>query len=978
MSGTGQTRGGGGARQVREREALGAVEMLAPLALFLSGAAGLIFQIVWVHRTSLVFGVTLGATAAVMSSFMAGLGIGNIAVAWFGERIRHSFRTYALVELLIAATGITVTLVLPGLPVVLPRLGSELMFFGEAWVFSVSAFAFVLLLAPATAMGATLPLMVAALRTSHGQFGDVLGRLYGWNTVGGVVGALGAELVLIGHVGIMGSAWMAGLLNLVAAALAWRLHQVARERDERAEAKPARVTSAVGWRLLGASCLAGGCLLALEVIWIRFLSMFVIASTLTVSVMLAVVLSGIAVGGFCAASWMRRSPGGVAHLPNLIMVAGALLLVCYSAFQWITHGTLVSDPWRVLWFTVALTLPTAFMSGVIYTLTGEALRAEGIAATGAAGWLALANTAGAAVGPLVASFVLLPTIGMERAFLAIAATYALAGAIVVRRRRLNSLPLNSRPSGWVGVRLGATALFGAVVLFPFGVMERAYLTRSAQPYTDDGSRIIGVREGAAETVLLLRKSERGRAVYHRLLTNGFSMTGTAVPGTRYMRYFAYLPMVLHEDPIRRALVVCYGLGVTASAVTDIESVVEIDIVETSRDVIAMSHVVNLGNRNPLQDPRVRLHFEDGRRFLLATDARFDLITGEPPPPMTPGTVNLYTREYFQLIRDRLAEGGIATYWLPVARGEGVDLASIARAFCDAFDDCSLWNATPADLMLVGSRNAKWPVSAARFGAPWATAPLKTRLIEAGFERPEQIGATFIADAIMLRAFLSDVAPLTDDYPRRLRLTFEALPLSDPRALLDHGGDKYVSGVLDTAQAMRAFASSAYIRRLWPSPLLEQTLEYFEVQRIINRLFIEGANPLRQIEDLHYLLTRTELERLPSWLLGLGNQPMLADADPTAVDEGGAEPHYVNGLRALAAKQYAFAAVHLAEAERQGFGGSRALLTYALALDGQRTLATKLSREAQPTTPDARYFWQWMGKTFALEPGVLEGTSGTVR
>src|SRR5207237_8785083 len=116
-----------------------------------------------------------------------------------------------------------------------------------------------------------------------------------------------------------------------------------------------------------------------------------------------------------------------------------------------------------------------------------------------------------------------------------------------------------------------------------------------------------------------------------------------------------------------------------------------DGVDISRTVVAMSDRIYAHGAHPLRDRRVRLHVEDGRQFLQTSNERFDLITGEPPPPLTPGTVNLYTREYFRLLSDRLADGGVATYWLPVARRAEYEIAPIVRAFCDVFEDCSLWN-----------------------------------------------------------------------------------------------------------------------------------------------------------------------------------------------------------------------------------------------------------------------------------------------
>src|SRR6185295_2065277 len=127
----------------------------------------------------------------------------------------------------------------------------------------------------------------------------------------------------------------------------------------------------------------------------------------------------------------------------------------------------------------------------------------------------------------------------------------------------------------------------------------------------DGSEIVATSEGASETIFVMQQKWLGRPVYSRLVTNGFSMTGTTVPAMRYMRYFAYWPMLLHQTPLRRALVICYGAGITASAVLDVPSIETVDIVEISRGVVAASDVIYAPDAHPLHDRRVRLHIEDG-------------------------------------------------------------------------------------------------------------------------------------------------------------------------------------------------------------------------------------------------------------------------------------------------------------------------------------------------------------------------------
>jgi spermidine synthase len=457
----------------------------------------------------------------------------------------------------------------------------------------------------------------------------------------------------------------------------------------------------------------------------------------------------------------------------------------------------------------------------------------------------------------------------------------------------------------------------------------------------------------------------GHAVYNRLVTNGFSMTGTAVPGMRYMRYFAYWPMLMHNGPIRHALLVCYGVGVTAGAALDIPSLDTLDIAEISRDIAAMSDVIYEGGRNPLHDSRVRLHLEDGRYFLASSDTKFDLITGEPPPPRTPGAVNIYTREYFQLINDHLADGGVTTYWLPIARPDpGTDVETILRAFCDVFSDCSLWNATPFDLMMVGTKHATGPVSEEQMRAPWLTPVLQAHLSEAGFERPEQIGATFVGDSTFARELTGGAPPLTDDFPHRLVPTSSRPSISGPSPAADRAESARFQRVIDPARARDAFLASSFVRGLWPADLIAKSAPYFTWQRVINRTILEGGRPLMQIEDLHALLTGTTLRTLPLWVLGsdeVKEQIAEKTTPPTP------ETEYARGLRALAGRDYHGAADAFLKTEQDGLRAPtiRAMLVYSLCLANRLDDARQFARGVDVHNLEEEHFWEFIGKTFGV-------------
>ena len=957
------------------------------LVFFISGAASLIFEIVWFHRCGLVFGNSVWAASLVLSSFMGGLALGSAGVGWYSDRIRAPLRIYAALEMAVGISGLALAYALPSFTRLFVPVAQAI---GEStWLVNPARFvaAFASLLVPATAMGATLPVLVGGLselsRSSidsrrareglegiEGSFGRTLGRLYGWNTIGAVVGVLGAEVVLIDRVGVTGSAWVAALLDAAAAAAAFALSRRAGESSaarpvESGQGRVRRAPSAgsiSGRRvlpraLLACAFLAGANLLTLEVVWFRFLSMYVLSTTLAASVMLAVVLAAIGVGALLASIWQSQRPAAVTCLPALAVAAGCSVVLSYVLFESVTEGTQVGEWSRIAWFTLLLSGPTSLVSGMIFTLLGEAIERRVAVETKAAAWLTLANTAGAACGPLLAAFVLLPALGMERTLAGVAIVYGVVGLVASATR------LQARPRRSPAFLLALVVLIVALWQFPFGSMRGANFSRAAEVYAADGAEIVATREGPSETIFLMQRQWMGKPVYSRLVTNGFSMSGTAMPALRYMRYFVYWPMLVHPAPLRRVLVICYGVGATAGAATDVASAESIDVVEISRDVVAASDLIYPPERHPLRDPRVRLHIEDGRQFLQTTRERFDLITGEPPPPRTPGAVNIYTREYFQLIHDRLAHGGIATYWVPVARpSPGTDVSTIIHAFCDVFDDCTLWNGTPFDLMLAGTRGAAGPVSESAFARPWVTPTLEARLREVGFEAPQQIGATFIGDASYLRALTADVPPLTDDFPQRLRPVPTRPSLSDPRYGVDPRVAELYQNAIDPVRAREAFRSSDFIRRFWPEALIEKSLPFFDTQRILNRVIWDGGQPIRQIEDLHALLTQTTLRTLPLWLLGTDEaRQQIAEASP----EQTGEVAYARALRALSGRDYLGAAAFLAEAERRGVAGAttRPLQAYALFLGGQKEAASNIARGIVPRTDDERHFWEWLKKGF---------------
>ena len=920
---------------------------------FVSGAAALVFETLWFRLTGLAVGNGVWASSIVLGSLMGGLALGNLLAARRGGRLARPVRAYGWLEIACGAGGLALVLLLPHVaPLVAAWLGALT---DRPVLLNLCRLALVFagLVIPTTAMGATLPVLVRTLSRDAG-FGPALGRLYGWNTLGAVAGSMAGELVLIPAFGLRGAGLAAAAMNvacgLSALALARRI-----DATPPAETVAGRPAAPRRLPLLVAAALGGAAVLGLEVLWFRLMLLYVSAQAAAFAVMLGVVLLGIGLGGLGAGRWLRASPGAYRWTPVVALACGIAVQAAYATFDsavslagiGFTHRLV--DTWTLsLWLML---LPCA-LSGMLFTFLGRALDPDAASESEAAGALTVANTAGAAAGSLATGFVLVPWLGVEGSLVLLSLFYGVTAALTA--------PVASRADGTGRARRGlaAAGLVFAIgaALFPYGSMARDHLGAVARRFGATGERVIGIREGVLETILYMRRDVLGQPMQYRLVTNGFSMSLKGeVNCERYMRSYVYWPLAVHPRP-RRALMISFGVGTTATALVESDELEAITFVDISKDVLAMSR---LGfpppEQSPLDDPRVRVHIEDGRFFLSATRERFDLITAEPPPLQHAGIVNLYSREYFQLVHDRLDDQGIATYWLPVYQVDRESALSVIRGFCDVFADCSLWSGSGLNWMLVGTRGLKGPVDDAHFRRSWeGDTPIARGLRDVGLETPGHLGATFMADAAQLAGLIEDAPPLTDDRPHRLA---PALPDED---------DFRFHFELTDARAGRArFEASAYIRSLWPGAVAAEAVPRFAERALFDRFFLGPYGmPRVAFADLRDSLAKTASRFLP--LVLTGSHPREQAALDAALHAGleGPAVDYLLGVRALAARDYLEADTRFRRVQEREPSFSRILDFRALAacLGGDRASAAALLRDprydAHPE-PGEREFWSAM-------------------
>jgi spermidine synthase len=927
------------------------------VAFFLSGAAALLFEALWLRQAGLMLGSSVWASSIVLAAFMTGLAVGNaLAVRW-AARVARPLRVYALLEVGVGVAGTAVVLAAPALAPVLAPLFRRLGDAAAATDVVRLAIAFALVLLPTTAMGFTLPVLTRAVSRGGHDFGRALGRLYGWNTLGGVLGAVAGELWLVGPLGVRGTALFAAGLNLSAALLAWSLSR-GRPAAAPAPAPPPAAAPAEGhaasrrsstWRLLAAAFLSGASLLALEVIWFRFLQLFLFGTTLTFAFMLAVILFGVGAGGLAASAWLRRDPDAHRWLAVVASAAAVATTLSYALFSPWYRGAafFISQPDATLALSLRLMLATSLVSGMLFTLQGAALRRELPGEGETAGQLTLANTIGAMTGALGAGFVLLPVLGMERSIAVLVVAYGAVAGLCGGQgsRRL-----------WAGA-LGAVAL--CLVLFPRGAMSSRHLQTSLARFTADGARVVAVREGVNQTTTVLRSEWHGEPIAQRLVTNGHSMSGTDLADRRYMKLFVNWPLAVNPR-IRRALLISYGLGSTAKALTDTRALAAIHVVDVSREILDTASIVFPPAENPLRDPRVKVHVDDGRFFLQTTAESFDLITGEPPPPKAAGIVNLYSREYFQLLHDRLNDGGVATYWLPVEELDEDDARAVVAAFCGAFADCSLWTGAGPHWMLAGTRGLDERATEEAFTAQWRDGVVGPELARLALETPAQLGATFLADAEQLAPWIAGVAPLADDHPHRV---------SPHRP--DPARQDFIERWMDVAPAAERFDRSRMVQALWPPRLRAASRDLFAAQRVVNAV---TSDPRRWpgFEALRELLAESKLRTLP--LLAAGSSPAMQEASRRAWAAGDRSPalQAQTAIGALAGRDYAEATAHFAAAATSGgteATTARMYQAFALLMADKQTEARAALAAIGPApaaSPEQQHGLRWL-RAMLMEP-----------
>jgi spermidine synthase len=933
--------------------------------LFFSGIGALIFETLWLRLSGLAFGNSVWSAALILSSFMAGLALGNAIAASSKVRRWRPLYLYALLEFAVAVFGCTIVFGLPLLGELLRPVWQTLWNYQPTLISLRFVLSFLLLLIPTTAMGLTLPVLIEDRMLQGTHFRRTIGFLYGCNTLGAMVGALLGEGWLIAAFGLLGTGLGAGCACCIAAAIALLL---TRRDDADTAVIPERrlplrfeVRYQLPWRLLFISFGTGCILLALEVIWFRFLRLYVASSATAFAVMLAVVLAGIGLGSVACGAIHRRARRSLNLLPLLLLLSAIAALLAYLFFPGeavkTTAGPFNLASWpQIALLSLALMFPTAFLSGILFPSVAARVQTMVEDRMNSTGITTLFNTTGAAAGPLLASFIILPSVGFQWGLIICAAAYALLGLLASDGSTFSIKPLG------LSVAALLAALILIIALFPYDRAEKHFM-HAAQPYETDSQgkfqpHVVKRVEGAADTYQLLRHDLFGEPYRYRLMTNAISMSGTSPSSQRYMRLFAYLPLAFRPES-EEVLLICYGCGVTADAFLHGPHVKRMDIVDISKEVLGLADFYSgINYSNPLRDSRAHALVQDGRFFLQASPRQYDIISGEPPPPKVAGSVNLYTEEFFSLIKRRLNPNGITTFWLPINELKVEESKAILHAFHNVFANASVWASSDEQWIMMGINGPGRSVKEEEIRQLWNDRASDADLRRVGIEGPQQLGALFLMDGDEIERITQNVPPLTDVYPKRL---------SDAH-WDDEANHRFALTYMEASSALRRFTWSHLINAIWPETLSGSVESYLIVREMRYRSGVIGRG--NKWAELDLYLRHSRL-RTPVLEVFHSDEFRAAIAERVARKLGTPPPEALLDLvaGALAARDFS-RAIWLLEKEREGGlkdVNNLLLLVYLHCLNGNVDKADDLAA-ANAAAIQKDWFVDWLWKKLQTDFG----------
>ncbi|MBL9138457.1 MAG: fused MFS/spermidine synthase [Verrucomicrobiales bacterium] len=701
--------------------------------LLVSGACALIYQTAWLREFRLIFGGSTPAAGAVLAIFMGGLGLGGI---WFGRRAeatRDLLRLYAKLEI-----GIGVTAALTPLLLILARkvyllTGGVLVLGSGIAAVAQLLLAVAVIGVPCFLLGGNLPPAVKWIETDDDRQRGFLGIIYGCNAFGALLGVLLGTFWALEALGTRTTLWAASAVNVALGVVAWqvarRTQDMAPEKQEPepgvavkrgsggwgAAAQAAIVELAPPRFVYAAAGLTGFTFFVTELVWYRMLTPLLGGSVYCFGLILALVLLGIAMGGWLY-RWVFAGRPGSVSLGSLAVISAAQAVSL--AIPWALGDRLAVMSFHfqqarafgfgglILGFGVtaaALVWLPSMLAGIQFPLLVGLLGQGRREAARQVGTAYAANTLGAILGSLAGGFFLIPWLtapGCWRLAVALALGLGFVALLLWERPwkpgpMFGTVFLGALAVGMAFYARGPTSAWRHTAL-GYGIVRQL---PSHEAELEDRLRshrreVVREYDGRESSIAVLRGDE-GWALFSNGKADGSAL---ADAGTQIM--LGLVSALQHPGP-KSAFVIGLGTGTSAGWLADVRGMERVDVVELEPRVIDVARdYFGPVNRDVLSKTNVQVIVGDAREVLLVSRRRYDLVVSEPPNPYRAGVANLFTREYYEAVRDRLEPEGIFSQWLQGYQLDAESLQVVYATLLSVFPHIETWVTQENDLMFV--------------------------------------------------------------------------------------------------------------------------------------------------------------------------------------------------------------------------------------------------------------------------------------
>ncbi len=662
-------------------------EHLWLLPLFVgSGCSALIYEIVWFQSLQLVVGASAISLAVLLTIFMGGMCLGSLLFPMLVPARWHPLGVYASLEFMIGALAIALIYTMPYVEhFYVERVGP-----GNTGVLLRAIVAGVCLLPPTLLMGATLPAIARWFENNQHSTARI-GMFYSANIFGAVIGCLGAAFYLLRLYDIVTATFVAVTINFLVAVAGWVMSLTLPNQLQSDSDAPQTESPIYGWSVSHvAIALSGFSALGAEVVWTRELSLLLGASVYTFSLILAVFLIGLGIGSGLGAAWARnnRQPGiafAWCQIGAALSAAWAAWMMARSLPYWPIDPSLSSSPWfgfqldivRVMWAV----FPAALFWGISFPLAlANATRGQDPAKLVASVYAA--NTLGAIIGALLFTWIAVPRFGIQRAQQLLVCAPLVAAILLLVFCGQSIKDLIQRKAA---ICFGVLAGIFVIAYIPSPPLGLAAYGRYLVTWYDEPDYLYAA-DGLSASIAV-SEFKNGARNFH---VSGKVVASSEPLDMRLQRMLGHLPALICKEP-KSVLVVGCGAAVTAGTFVVHPSIERIVICEIEPLIPrAAGEFFAVPNHNVIHDPRVEVVLDDARHFMLVTDEKFDVITSDPIHPWVKGAAALYTKEYFDLCKEHLKQGGVITQWVPLYESSLSAVKSEVATFFASFPHGSLW------------------------------------------------------------------------------------------------------------------------------------------------------------------------------------------------------------------------------------------------------------------------------------------------